>query len=672
MIIDVAVPFRVGSSFHYKIEPEHAATITSGSLVQVPFRNRSTHAFVLGFPKESDVDPGKLKTVEGVLVTEPLFDAGMLEFLRWVSEYYCHPLGEVMAAAIPKPTWAPTQSKRPRKSKVDSALEGLTPLSTEKPILNDEQRAALTTINDALEKRPILLHGVTGSGKTEVYMHALESVLDRGKGAIILVPEIALTPQLVGRFSARFPGLVALLHSDLTPRDRAQQWERVRKGEARIVIGARSAVFAPIRDLGIIVVDEEHESSFKQEDSLRYHGRDIAIVRGRMAGARVVLGSATPSLESYANAQSGKYVYSQLKSRVQRRGLPKTTFVDLKDPQLVHSPQVPWLSEPLIARMGEVLRAGHQSLLYLNRLGFAHFLFCQDCGHSWHCRNCDVSLTYYQNPPTLKCHYCGVFYPPPKVCEKCSGIDLRTMGVGTEQVEKTLRGIFPDARIARMDRSVIKNRKDLETILNQIARHQVDIAIGTQMIAKGHDFPGIALVGILLADASLNLPDFRAHEKTFQIITQVSGRAGRADIAGEVMIQTVNPKHPVLLAAAENRAEDFYRFELDARRQFGFPPFQRLAMLRFQHRQQIRVRDFACDVAAQIQRRFPATSDGCHIIGPSEAPLSRLKNLYRWQCLVKSESVRNLRRVLHFVNEYAAYVKSPVTMAVDVDPINAL
>jgi primosomal protein N' (replication factor Y) len=347
--------------------------------------------------------------------------------------------------------------------------------------------------------------------------------------------------------------------------------------------------------------------------------------------------------------------------------LPRTEFVDLRDRTQWQSPKLPWITRGLVSRIEATLRSGQQALLYLNRLGFAHFLFCPDCGHTWRCRNCDVALTYYQNPPTLKCHYCSSTWSVPKSCELCEGVSLDTIGVGTEQAEKELKIIFPEARIARFDRSVIKTRRDLEAILGAISRREIDIVVGTQMIAKGHDFPGIALVGILVADASLNVPDFRANERTFQIITQVSGRAGRAEVPGSVVIQTINPEHPVLAWAAGNRSEEFYRAELETRRAFGFPPYQRMAMLRFQHRNSKAVEQFAVEVA-----QFVKTRGRCQAVGPSEAPLARLKNLYRWQCLIKSETVKNLQVCLLSLREYVAYRKSPVQFAIDVDPVNAM
>lgn len=676
MIVDVVVPYRVTGSFHYLASDDLRDSLQLGSVIQVSFGRFSTHAFVLGFPATTNIEESRLKTIDSVVSASPLFDEKMLEFLKWVSEYYCHPLGEVVAAAVPRQHLTLVASKRraPNQDAADreQKIADISAVGSVAPELTEEQQFALARILDPKDSRPVLLHGVTGSGKTEVYMAVLERVLAAGKSAIVLVPEIALTPQLWGRFSARFPGLVAVLHSDMTPKERYVQWERLRLREARIVVGARSAIFAPVTDLGLVVVDEEHETSYKQEDSLRYHARDIAIVRGRMSGAKVILGSATPSLESYSNAKSDKYHYVTLKKRVQERPMPRTHFVDLKDKASLHCEKVPWLSSGLARRIQATLNAGNQTLLYLNRLGFAHFLFCPDCGHTWRCKQCDVSLTYYQSPPLLKCHYCGIKRSPPSACSECKGTRMETLGVGTEQVQKTLQELFPKARVGRMDRSVIKGRDELESVLASIARREVDIVIGTQMIAKGHDFPGIALVGILLADSSLNLPDFRANERTFQIITQVAGRAGRADIPGEVVVQTVHPDHPVLRAAAEHRSVDFYSTELASRKQWGFPPFARLAMLRFQHRQPKKVEDFSLEMAQRLRQVIEKKALECTILGPAEAPLNKLKNMYRWQCLLKSHSVVTLRELIFYANHFAEEKKSSVQIAFDIDPISAM
>lgn len=665
-LIDLAVPVRVGSSFHYLFDPAQFPDMQVGSVVQVDFGRRTMHAFVLGFPESTEVDRAKLKPVSQVLLPEPLFDATMLQFFRWVADYYSHPLGEVIGAAVPK-QFVTASEKRKRSARESKPLSFEAFAKPQAPELTLDQARALDEIRAA--QKPVLLHGVTGSGKTEVYIRALETVLAAGRGGMILVPEIALTPQLLGRFASRFPDQVAVLHSDLSAKERLAQWEKLRLGMARVVIGARSAVFAPVKDLGLIIVDEEHETSFKQEDSLRYHARDVAVVRAHMTGAKIILGSATPSLESYANAMNGRYQLVRLPKRVQERPMPHVTVVDMRNKEDWQTESSAWLSRQLVAKMRETLAQGQQCLLYLNRLGYAHFLYCTDCGHTWRCRQCDVALTYYKHPPKLECHYCGSSHSVPHTCEACSGTGLDTLGVGTEQVEKELQALLPDARIARMDRSVIKTRSDLEGILNSVANREVDVVIGTQMLAKGHDFPGIALVGILMADATLNMPDFRANERTFQIITQVSGRAGRGDRPGQVIVQTLNPESPVLLQAIQGDAEAFYKAEMSSREQVGFPPVKRLAMLRFQHKSQVQVQDFAERIVAfLISRQISAIQ----ILGPAEAPLSRIKGLFRWHCLIKSDNVRDLQRAMHLAREYAEHLKAPVQMAVDVDPINCM
>jgi primosomal protein N' (replication factor Y) (superfamily II helicase) len=679
-LVDVAVPFRVDGSFTYLVDEAMGEQIGCGSVLEVPFRNKSTHAFVTGFPEKSTFDPAKLKHAKNILVAEPLIEQKMLEFLQWVSRYYCHPIGEVLATALPKAAWqAPKASKRKSSGPTfDDVLRSSEAILTTKnevavPTLNADQQQAVATILNT-EKKPVLLHGVTGSGKTEVYISVLEALLAQGQGGIILVPEIALTPQLVGRFSRRFPGKVAILHSDLKDRERYEQWDRVRKGEAQVVVGARSAVFAPVKNLGVIIVDEEHETSFKQEDSFRYHARDMAVARAQWFGAKVVLGSATPSLESYFHVTKGKYVIARLPSRVMERPLPEVRVVDLREKDAVLDAKRPWISHVLLDAIQKTLADGNQVLIYLNRLGYAHFLFCRDCGHTWRCSDCDVTLTYYQTSRALKCHYCARQYPVPHSCHVCQSLALDTLGVGTEQVEKYLNELFPSARIGRLDRSAVKNRAELEEMLTTLAAGKIDIVVGTQMVAKGHDFPGIALVGILVADAGLNIPDFRSAERTFQVLTQVGGRAGRADIPGQVIIQTYFPEHPAVQMAAKQDLEGFYQLELSHREAFQFPPFSRMALLRFQHRDSVEVRRFAETLCLFLRQRFqkPDVEIKTELLGPSEAPIARVKGLYRWHCLVKSSSVPALHTLLADAWKFHEHTKSHVQLAIDVDPVNSL
>ncbi|MBI1861970.1 MAG: primosomal protein N' [Deltaproteobacteria bacterium] len=668
MIVDIAVPRPVEGSFHYDVPAELVDKVKVGMVIEAPFGKSSTIGFVVGLPQSSSLDPSRIRSISSVLTPEPLFDQTMLEFLTWVSQYYCHPLGEVISAAIPKQSWE-TAKKSPARKKRELPLEMLAGSAPEN--LTDAQKEAVAKILDPQDNRPVLLHGVTGSGKTEVYIRCLESMMAEGKGAIVLVPEISLTPLLLARFSVRFPGIVAVWHSHLTPRERREEWEKVRSGQARIVIGARSAVFAPINNLGCIVVDEEHETSFKQEEDLRYHARDMAIVRANRSGAKVILGSATPSVESYHNTTTGKFAYARLATRVQDRPMPKIAIIDLKDEEQKIS-EVPWLSQTLDIALRKTLADGKQSILYLNRLGFSHMLYCDDCGHTWRCNNCDIGLTYYRQPRVLRCHYCNMRRPVPDTCPECKGHSIETFGFGTEQVEKTIQERFPTARIARMDRSVVKTKRDLEELIERISRRDVDIVIGTQMIAKGHDFPGITLVGILTADANLNIPDFRAHERTFQMLTQVSGRAGRATDPGEVIIQSLQPNHPIIQTILNQTTETFFQTELESRRSHRFPPFSRLALVRFQHKNAARVSSFAQSCVRHLLNEFTRQGIQCSILGPSEAPLARLRNYYRWHCLVKSGGVAELRKAIAVVNAYTQSQKSSVQVTYDIDPMNAM
>ncbi len=658
-IAEIAIPYRVYQSYHYLCSE---TDLTPGSLVEVEFGTKKTIGFFLGFAEKSEWAPEKLKKVRDVLIREPLFDPTMLRFLKWVSDYYCHPYGEVLSTAIPRDYWkGKLKQKLPKPPSLPEIVAG-TP-----PTLTAEQTKALEQIENTPVTQPILLHGVTGSGKTEIYIRLIEKTLAEGKGAMILVPEIALTPQLSGRFAERFHHKVSILHSGLTPRERFWHWQQIVSGERPVVLGVRSAVFAPVPNLGLIIVDEEHEPSFKQEDNLRYHARDLAVMRGHFWNARVVLGSATPSVESYANARRKKYGYVRLAERVQSRPLPEVRIVNVRDKESCFQ-GVPWLSHVLYQQMAETLAAGEQTLLYLNRLGFAHFLYCNDCGHTWSCRQCDISLTYYTSPPLLKCHYCGSHQRPPSKCPQCMGIKLEAMGVGTERVARVMEKIFPTARIERMDRSVIQGKKSLEELLAAVHAGEVDILVGTQMIAKGHDFPGVTLVGVLMADASLHVPDFRANERTYQILTQVSGRAGRAQKPGRVVLQTIHPDNPIILSSLNPDPNEFYGKELALRELHHFPPYGRIAMLRFQHRQSLRAEGLAREMIQYIHSQGKTV--GIEILGPTEAPVARVKGLYRWQFLLKAGTVKQMQDLLHSTKGFLQAKKSPVQWFIDVDPLH--
>lgn len=520
---------------------------------------------------------------------------------------------------------------------------------------------------------PVLLHGVTGSGKTEVYMQAMAETLAQGKQVIYLVPEISLTPQLLARVHARFGQTVAVLHSRLTSGERMDEWARVRAQQASVVIGPRSAIFAPLEHLGLIVVDEEHDPSYKQEETPRYLARDVAIMRAKLANAVVVLGSATPSLESFFNAKLGRYQYLQLPDRIQPTGMPAVVIVDLRREEHRAGPGEV-LSFPLRSAITTRLARGEQILLFLNRRGYATFVQCHDCGFIHQCPRCSVALTFHLDERLLKCHYCGFSNRPPECCDQCRGTRVEYFGTGTQRVEREVRRVFPEARISRMDRDATGGRHAYQRILGGLARGEIDILVGTQMIAKGHDFPRITLVGVVSADITLGLPDFRAAERTFQLLTQVAGRAGRGDTPGEVFVQTYAPQHYAVQRAQTHDFIGFYTEEITYRRQLGYPPVARLAAVRFDARDPQAVEQFS-QAYANLLRPYLQQTDGVAMLGPAPAALAKLKDRYRWHLLLKAPTARGLHQLLEQGSDALRRAEVPrngVHLSIDVDPVNLL
>ncbi|MCE9572178.1 MAG: primosomal protein N' [Deltaproteobacteria bacterium] len=537
------------------------------------------------------------------------------------------------------------------------------------PTLTAEQDAAMLAITAALDAKTFtafLVHGITGSGKTEIYLHAIAQVLTRGQTAIVLVPEISLTPQLASRFRARFGDRVAVLHSGLSDRERQDEWLRLRRGQARIALGARSAIFAPVSDLGIVVVDEEHDGSFKQDEGVRYHGRDVALVRAQRAGAVCLLGSATPSLESFAAAKAGRYQLLTLRNRATARPLPEVLLIDLKR----YMPDgEAMLSAPLAAALAETFAAGDQAIIFLNRRGFATFVLCEACGHAFRCPHCAVSLTYHQHADRLLCHYCGFGQRVPEVCPACSCRGkIARKGLGTEKVAAALAEKFPEARVARLDRDVATGNK-IEAVLGRVARREVDLLVGTQMVTKGHDFPGVTLVGVLCADTGLSLPDFRAAERTFQLLTQVAGRAGRGDRPGRVIIQTYKPEEPAVALAAHHDYLGFYEAEAVNRAERRYPPSGRVVAIRVDGPDPAAVATTA-ERLAQLATVAAAREVDLEVLGPAPSPLARLRGRSRWQLWLRGTDRAALRRVVKSVA--AAEIASGVRVSVDVDPVSAL
>jgi primosomal protein N' (replication factor Y) len=562
--------------------------------------------------------------------------------------------------------------------------------------LNTEQASCLKALVQALDQTPsqselkaqgpkkpsvnigapstFLLHGVTGSGKTEVYLQAIAEAMDRGRGAIVLVPEISLTPQTVERFKARFSSgkhqtLVAVLHSHLSTGERHDEWHKIRQGRARIVIGARSAIFAPVEPLGLIIVDEEHEHSYKQEEAPRYHARDVAVVRGQMEGAVVVLGSATPSMESYYNAKRGKYALLEMPTRIDDRKLPLVRIVDMRN-EARKAKGPPIFSQPLKEGIQSRLDRKEQVMLFLNRRGYSTSLQCPKCGYVAGCPNCSISLTFHRSQGLLRCHICSHSSPAPTQCPEpsCRNPGIRYSGLGTEKVEETLRKLFPHAQVARMDSDTLHRKEDYRRILGDFRTGKIDILVGTQMIAKGLHFPNVTMVGIIHADLSLHMPDFRAGERTFQLLTQVSGRAGRGDVEGEVFVQAFTPFHPAIQYARRHDFQGFYDQETEFREQLKYPPFSRIALLTLKGRNEEKVDFTASHLMREIEQLFTGWKD-LVLAGPAPAPLAKAESFYRYQLMIRCRQMTALSQKLsHFL--VGREWPDDITVTVDVDPVN--
>ncbi len=559
------------------------------------------------------------------------------------------------------------------RKRVQTVAEGL---GAERPaVLTEEQQNAMETLGAALDRggfEPYLLHGVTGSGKTEVYLRLVERALELGKGALVLVPEIALTPQLVGRFRSRFGQKVAVLHSALKDSERYRNFQSLRKGEQRIAVGVRSAIFAPVANLGVIVVDEEHDPSFKQEEKLRYHARDLAVVRARQAQALVVLGSATPSLETLENTNRGRYKLVQLTRRVDDRPMPNVGLVDLRieRPRKKDEPRTaepPILSAPLREAMEDVLSRNQQVILFLNRRGYDTFLVCEVCGQSLKCRDCDVCMTHHHGSRRLLCHYCNRHEFIPDGCPACTGPLIR-LGMGTEKVEAEVAEAFPHARVGRLDRDAVTSAEALTELLASFARREIDVLVGTQMVAKGHDFPGVTLVCVVMADTALALPDFRAAERTFHLLTQVGGRAGRGVDAGRVLVQTYNPQAEPVARVLHHDFEGFSKEELRRRRLLAWPPYSRLAAVRIEGSHPEDTARVARALGKAMADHLPPPAHGVRLLGPAPAPISKIKGKTRWQLLLKGPTHAALERPLSAAEALLPELPSSVRVTLDVDP----
>lgn len=544
--------------------------------------------------------------------------------------------------------------------------------------LTSHQEAAIRAVRESLDGRgpsTILLHGVTGSGKTEVYLRAIGEAVSRGKQAIVLVPEISLTPQTVERFAKRFGDRIAVFHSGLSLGERYDEWRRVRAGAVDVAIGARSAVFAPFERLGLIVIDEEHENTYKQEDDPRYHAREVAEERARLTGAVVVLGSATPSIESYHAAVEGRIGLVTMPSRVDGSELPRVTVVDMREELKAGNRSV--FSRRLAEAIRERLEARQQTILFLNRRGHSTFVLCRLCGHVMKCPSCDVSLTYHLGEASLVCHYCDFREPAPETCPACGSKYIRHFGAGTEKIEEEVRRVFPEARVARMDVDTTRRKGAHERILSAFRRREVDILVGTQMIAKGLDFPGVTLVGVVSADTSLNLPDFRSPERTFQLLTQVAGRAGRGGTPGDVIIQTYSPDHYSIVCAASHDYERFYEQEIESRRRLGYPPFSHIILIVATAPTEpaaVRAINTAVEgLYSALGGQEGAERAGIEVLGPSPAPIVRLRGRYRWRVALKGPDLAAISAAASAGAARASSARYPDTaVTIHVDPMSML
>jgi len=535
-------------------------------------------------------------------------------------------------------------------------------------LLTKEQQLALDQIVKVYEQsyaHTFLLHGITGSGKTEVYLQAIERALNDDKEAIVLVPEISLTPQMTNRFKERFGALVAVLHSGLSAGEKYDEWRKIKRGEVKVVVGARSAVFAPFTKLGLIILDEEHEGTYKQDDSPRYHARDVAIWRSEFHHCPVILGSATPSLESFARAKKGNYTLLTLANRPKEQPLPEVAIIDMRE-QLKNGNRSMFSTE-LAEAIRQRLAKQEQMVLFLNRRGYSSFVLCRDCGTVVECKNCDISMTYHRHQELIKCHYCGEEERVPATCPQCQSEHIRFFGTGTQKVEEEISKLFPEARVLRMDVDTTKKKGSHETILNQFGEGKADILLGTQMIAKGLDFPNITLVGVLSADTTLHLADFRAAEKTFQLLTQVSGRAGRHDKQGEVIVQTYTPEHYAIQFAQHHDYNAFYHQEMMLRKQYAYPPFTYVALIQVTHEDVLMTAEYAHKAANWLKSNLSGESS---IIGPTASSISRVQNRYRYQCLVKYKKEPKLPEIMQqLIKIYRTeWMKKGIILQVDINP----
>ena len=625
--------------------------VPPGCRVKTVLGRRKITGWVVSQPEKppEGLDEGKLKSIEKRVDDEPLFGDELLSLARWIASLtMCSP-GEALSSMLPG-------GIRERRD-ITESVDGDEVKRVEQ--LTASQQVALDSLNRSSDGW-FYLYGITGSGKTEVFLKTAENTLAAGGDVIYLVPEIALSHHLVEGLKQRFPGQVAVIHSGLTPSRRLAEWRRIQSGEARFVLGARSAVFAPVKKLGLIIIDEEHEGSYKSGDKPRYHARQVAMHRCRKSSARLLMGSATPSVEAWSMMSSGGLERLELTGRPAGGAEPVVSIVDLKKEKGL-------FSRALVQAMSRVLGEGRQVLLFLNRRGFFYQYSCRSCGEEIHCRHCSVPLTYHKSSRTMVCHYCGYHTAPPASCPKCGSLEMLAAGFGTERVEEDISRLFPEKRVVRLDTDAARKKGVLESTLRDFRDGGIDILLGTQMVAKGLNAPGVKLVGVLSADTSLNLPDFRASERTFALIVQVAGRSGRFIPDGEVIVQTFRPDAPAIRMASENRINEFYNYEIDQRRLLGFPPFSRLFRVVVRGKDENRVRQSI----ERLSSSLAAGGDNWELLGPAECPIGRISTHYRRHLILRSKRFDHTHAALgKALHQYPP--EHGIRYEVDIDPVSLL
>ena len=656
-LAEIVVNVPIEEVFYYII-PENL-NIKRLQRVKINFGGRDTSGFVLNIKSEEEISDKiqglKLKEIDEIIDELPIINEKTLKIAKWMSSFYITPFGETLFSITPS-------ARKSKKYSHSFRYTGQTAL------LNQEQCKAYQEIESSLGKpETFLIHGITGSGKTEIYKHLVKKTLSLGKSSIILIPEIALTPQNFERFFESFGDEVSIYHSRLTQNEKLGEWLKALNGKSHVVIGPRSAIFSPVQNLGLIIIDEEHETSYKSGNSPRYHARQIAFHRSKTEGTTLVLGSATPQIETYYYAVKKEIKLIELKNRYGEIQLPKVEIIDLKKKQDEKS----LITTELLKKIIVTLQDNKQVLLFLNRRGYSPVLICRDCGFVFKCPNCNVSLTYHKDIKKIECHHCGHMENIPDTCPSCGKEQLSELGSGTEKLEGIIKSYFPGNKIGRMDLDTTRKKDSYLEILNKIRNREVDIIIGTQMLAKGHDIAGIQLVGVILPDIILNIPDFRSMERTFILLTQVIGRAGRREKQGEAVIQTYLPEHYSITMAAGQDYKGFFEIEIEKRRLFSYPPFKRLGRIVIRGTIMEKVKAFVEELREFIRKDIK-TPPGTEILGPVSCPLEKLKNNYRYHIIIKSNNIKEINKDMGIIKSFhktSIYLRF-IYLEIDIDPIS--